>query len=73
MRCEPKECTCQTALFDILNCFSRKQQRDSFQVFLGLLLDGSGRPLPTRATVKSPSAISRFLSELLNQLLVQFA
>ena len=31
-------------------------------VFLDLLLDGSGRDLPERATVKSPAAISRFLN-----------
>ena len=30
-------------------------------VFLDLLLDGSGRAVPERATVKSPAAISRFL------------
>lgn len=47
---------------DILPCFTRKQHRASFEVFLDLLLDGSGRPLPQRATVKSPAAISRFLN-----------
>ena len=31
-------------------------------VFLDLMLDGSGRALPERATVKSPAAISRFLN-----------
>ena len=31
-------------------------------VFLDLLLDGSGKALPERATVKSPAAISRFLN-----------
>lgn len=31
-------------------------------MFLDLLLDGSGRALPERATVKSPAAISRFLN-----------
>ncbi|MFN4249520.1 transposase [Deinococcus sp.] len=58
----PKNARARRLYSDILTCFSRKQHRDSFQVFLDLLLDGSGRPLPTRATVKSPSAISRFLN-----------
>ncbi|MBX8463559.1 transposase [Deinococcus sp. RIT780] len=58
----PKNARARRLYSDILTCFSRKQHRDSFQVFLYLLLDGSGRPLPTRATVKSPSAISRFLN-----------
>jgi hypothetical protein len=35
---------------DILPCFTRKQRTASFEVFLDLLLDDSGRPLPQRAT-----------------------
>lgn len=46
---------------DILLCFTRKQHKASFEVFLDLLLDESGRPPPQQATVKSPAAISRFL------------
>ncbi|GMA15378.1 hypothetical protein GCM10025871_17090 [Deinococcus metallilatus] len=58
----PKERRPRRLYSDILRCFSRKQHRESFEVFLDLLLDGSGRPLPERATVKSPSALSRFLN-----------
>ena len=58
----PKHPRVRQLYSDILTCFSRKQHRDSFQVFLDLLLDGSGRPLPERATVKSPAALSRFLN-----------
>ncbi|KQR15472.1 transposase [Deinococcus sp. Leaf326] len=58
----PKELRSRRLYSDILPCFSRKQHRESFEVFLDLLLDGSGRPLPERATVKSPSALSRFLN-----------
>lgn len=58
----PKEQRSRRLYSDILACFSRKQHRESFEVFLDLLLDGSGRPLPQRATVKSPSALSRFLN-----------
>lgn len=47
---------------DILPCLSRKQHRDSFQVFLDLLLNGTDLPFPERATVKSSSAPSRFLN-----------
>ncbi|WP_415791848.1 transposase, partial [Deinococcus saxicola] len=58
----PKETRSRRLYSDILPCFSRRQHRESFEVFLDLLLDGSGRPLPERATVKSPSALSRFLN-----------
>ncbi|WP_371827146.1 transposase [Deinococcus sp. QL22] len=58
----PKEPRSRRLYSDILTCFSRAQHRASFEVFLDLLLDGSGRPLPERATVKSPAAISRFLN-----------
>ncbi|RZA11474.1 MAG: hypothetical protein EOP02_32210 [Proteobacteria bacterium] len=58
----PKGQRSRRLYFDILPCFSRKQHRESFEVFLDLLLDGSGRPLPERATVKSPSSISRFFN-----------
>ncbi|MFB9995277.1 transposase [Deinococcus oregonensis] len=58
----PKEPRSRRLYSDILTCFSRSQHRASFEVFLDLLLDGSGRPLPQRATVKSPAAISRFLN-----------
>ena len=58
----PKEQRSRHLYSDILHCFSRKQHRESFKVFLDLLLDGSGRPLPERATVKSPAALSRFLN-----------
>ena len=60
----PKEQRSRRLYSDILPCFSRKQHRESFEVFLDLLLDGSGRPLPERATVKSPSSISRFLNHM---------
>lgn len=58
----PKEQRSRRLYSDILPCFTRKQHRESFAVFLDLLLDGSGRPLPERATVKSLSSISRFLN-----------
>ncbi|BDP41220.1 hypothetical protein DAETH_11890 [Deinococcus aetherius] len=58
----PKEQHSRRLYSDILPCFSRKQHRESFEVFLDLLLDGSGQPLPERATVKSPAALSRFLN-----------
>ena len=58
----PKEQRSRRLYSDILLCFSRKQHRESFEVFLDLLLDGSGKPLPERATVKSPAALSRFLN-----------
>ena len=58
----PKEQRSRRLYSDILPCFARKQHRDSFMVFLDLMLDGSGRALPERATVKSPAAISRFLN-----------
>ncbi|WP_264778126.1 transposase [Deinococcus aetherius] len=58
----PKEQRSKRLYSDILPCFSRQQHRESFEVFLDLLLDGSGQPLPERASVKSPSALSRFLN-----------
>ncbi|PTA66744.1 transposase [Deinococcus arcticus] len=58
----PKNARARRLYSDILSCFTRRQHRESFEVFLDLLLDGSGRPLPARATVKSPAAISRFLN-----------
>lgn len=58
----PKDLRSRRLYSDILPCFTRKQHRESFEVFLDLLLDGSGSPLPQRATVKSPAAISRFLN-----------
>ncbi len=59
---DPKAPRSRRLYSDILTCFSRSQHRASFKVFLDLLLDGSGRSLPVRATVKSPAAISRFLN-----------
>ena len=43
--------------------FRRKQHRDTFEVMLNLFLTGQGQPLPQLATVKSPSAVSRFLNQ----------
>ncbi|WP_161881419.1 hypothetical protein [Deinococcus alpinitundrae] len=60
----PKEQRSRRLYSDILPCFTRKRHRESFEVFLDLLLDGSGRPLPERATVKSPSSISRLLNHV---------
>lgn len=47
---------------DILDTFTRKQHLDTAQVLLNLFLAARGQPLPDLATVKSPSAISRFLN-----------
>ncbi|MDP9766101.1 transposase [Deinococcus enclensis] len=58
----PKEVRARRLYSDILTCFTRKQHLDSFQVFLDLLLEAKGRPLPVQATVKSPAALSRFLN-----------
>ena len=51
------------ALFaQVIETFTRKQHRETFEVIMNLFLTGRGQPLPQRATVKSPSAISRFLN-----------
>lgn len=47
---------------DVLALFARKQHLDTVQVLLNLFLQARGQPLPSLATVKSPSAISRFLN-----------
>ena len=47
---------------DVLSTFSRKQHLDTVQVLLSLFLTARGQPFPQLATVKSPSAISRFLN-----------
>ncbi|BDP43070.1 hypothetical protein DAETH_30390 [Deinococcus aetherius] len=50
----PKEQRSRQLYSDSLPCFSRKQHRESFEVFLDLL--------PERASVKFPSALSHFLN-----------
>ena len=51
------------ALFaQVIETFTRKQHRETFEVIMNLFLIGRGQPLPQLATVKSPSAISRFLN-----------
>ena len=51
------------ALFaQVIETFTRKQHRETFEVIMNLFLTGRGQPLPQLATVKSPSAISRFLN-----------
>jgi hypothetical protein len=47
---------------DVLSTFKRKQHRETFEVMMNLFLTGQGQPLPELATVKSPSAVSRFLN-----------
>ncbi len=48
---------------EVLSTFRRKQHRDTFEVMMNLFLTGQGQPLPHLATVKSPSAVSRFLNQ----------
>jgi len=45
---------------DILATCTRKQHLDNVQVRLNLFLAAMGKPLPAYATVKSPTALSRF-------------
>jgi len=47
---------------DVMLAFKRKQHRETFEVMMNLFLTGQGQPLPQLATVKSPSAVSRFLN-----------
>ena len=47
---------------DILTTLTRKQHLDNVQVLLNLFLTAMGKPLPAYATVKSPTALSRFLN-----------
>ncbi|ULH15971.1 transposase [Deinococcus sp. KNUC1210] len=47
---------------DVLETFGRKQHLDNVQVLLNLFLAAMGKPLPAYATVKSPTALSRFLN-----------
>lgn len=47
----------------ILSTFQRKQHRETFGVVMNLFLAGQGQPLPQLATVRSPSAVSRFFNQ----------
>jgi len=58
----PKEPRSRRLYSDILASFSRKQHLDTVQVLLCHFLAALGQPRLNSATVKSPSAISRFLN-----------
>lgn len=53
----------QTLVYTLLNLMPTAHQSDSLQTVLGLFLQAAGRPLPAYSTIKSPSALSRFLNE----------
>jgi hypothetical protein len=53
----------QTLVYTLLNLMPTAHQGDSLQTVLGLFLQAAGRPLPAYSTIKSPSALSRFLNE----------
>jgi Transposase DDE domain len=58
----PKELRSRRLYSDILAVFARKQHLDTVQVLLCHFLAALGEPRLNSATVKSPSAISRFLN-----------
>ena len=47
----------------LLGLMPTHYQRDSLETLLGLFLDASGKPFPHYSTLKSGSALSRFLNQ----------
>jgi len=52
----------QRLVYLLMSLMPTAYQRDSLQTLLGLFLDANGKPLPQYSTLKSPSALSRFLN-----------
>lgn len=49
-------------VYTLLGLMMTRYQRENLEALLGLFLQATGRPLPALCTVKSASALSRFLN-----------
>ena len=52
----------QALVCNLLALMPSSYQRESFQAFLGLFWEGQGKPHPQNSSIKSASALSRFLN-----------
>lgn len=52
----------QTLVYTLVGLMPTAYQRDSLQTLLGLFLQAQGHPLPQSSSIKSASALSRFLN-----------